>query len=372
MKSLNHPLGIPAMNWLLILPAKVAAGVTKNLRDVRGRAGRLRTRLAIYRASRIIVTPFTAFILSDHYLSSEVDELALNWLNRKSRSFRSGSAQFSKCRLVFCQVDQLEEFAESYLPKIKSRFVLLTGKWGLPSLTVSDTVFEILNHPLVVSWFSQNQVFRELPIAPFPYGVEVRGAPAVVREARRAQKKVGLRNPRLLIPHARVHPHLEGASRSFREQMLGVMGPTMSHKQYLSEIGRHMMVLSPGGDRPDTYRHWECIALGAVPVSNVRPELAALFHNDMLYAENVVSAQQTRTPEQSPLSTLWRVRIWKKRVNSNFQSKLGEKMLYIDAGTGSMLLAAIAGGAAGLVYYVRLSYVRLSKRLKSLFARKPV
>lgn len=305
------------LNWVTPLLFRFTAGLIRRFRCVRGQAKRIRRQLSIYRASRVIVTPFTGFILSDHYLSSEIDELALNWLNRRTRSFRGGRAKYDKCRFVFCQVDQLQEFADIYLPKIESKFVLLTGKWGLPGLKLSATVHEILNHPLVVYWFSQNQVFRELSIAPFPYGVEVRAAPAVVREARRARKKsVHSRSKILFIPHSSIHPHLEGASRRFRESMSGVMKHKMSHGEYLSEIARHLMVLSPGGDRPDTYRHWECIALGSVPVSNLEAELTPLFLNNMRYIRSVSEALRLESPTELASDLLWRFDTWKKTVKS--------------------------------------------------------
>ena len=38
-------------------------------------------------------------------------------------------------------------------------------------------------------------------------------------------------------------------------------------------------------------------------------------------------------------------------------------VLYIDAGTGSMLLAAIASGGAGLWYLIRSKYYALKRRV---------
>jgi hypothetical protein len=47
-------------------------------------------------------------------------------------------------------------------------------------------------------------------------------------------------------------------------------------------------VLSPEGDRPDCYRHYECIGLGAIPISNIDQFLYKdIFGDSMLFAPAV-------------------------------------------------------------------------------------
>lgn len=41
---------------------------------------------------------------------------------------------------------------------------------------------------------------------------------------------------------------------------------------------------------------------------------------------------------------------------------MGPVLAYLDAGTGSMLLAAIAGGAAGVTYFFRSLVARVTGR----------
>lgn len=43
--------------------------------------------------------------------------------------------------------------------------------------------------------------------------------------------------------------------------------------QYYDEIASSSFVISPAGDRPDCYRHYEAIALGAIPVTDLDPHV---------------------------------------------------------------------------------------------------
>lgn len=222
-------------------------------------------REAIFRGSRELVTPFTGFILCDLYLSDEVRRERVHWLAPKSlpisrqviRNMKTGS-------VIYCQVDQIEEFAAKYLNLARKPFILITGKWHLPGLQWSEAIPQILQSPYLVRWYSQNQIFKDLPICQFPYGVSLAAVPYLVEKTLREQCPARRNEP--FVPFASVHEHLSPPVKKIRQELKPYMSKSLPLEDYFDQILSHTSVISPPGDRPDTYRHWECLALGATPI----------------------------------------------------------------------------------------------------------
>merc|ERR1712151_1015480 len=56
---------------------------------------------------------------------------------------------------------------------------------------------------------------------------------------------------------------------------------------YLERISDAVWTTSPGGDRLDTYRHWEIIAFDSIPVTNLPSrDYEQLFCGDMLFVHS--------------------------------------------------------------------------------------
>jgi hypothetical protein len=58
-------------------------------------------------------------------------------------------------------------------------------------------------------------------------------------------------------------------------------------------ISKSEFVISTAGDREDCYRHYECIGLNAIPISNINYQ--EIFGNNMVYSnpEDMVKMVQT-------------------------------------------------------------------------------
>lgn len=232
-----------------------------------------------------VVTPFTPYVISNAFLASEVEEHGLRRLNPRSIDLAESSDwPTGECPIVFVQVDQLESFVDR-ISEAPGPFILITGKWGLPGLTLSHNVDSILANPHLVRWYSQNQIYENVPILPFPYGVNLTSAPNVYWRMR-LQKVLGLGRSGVFLSQVTCHPHLEGPALEARGELADVMGPRLSLPKYLNKILGHSYVASPPGDRMDTYRHWESVALGAVPVSNLPLPLSGLFGECMVRTDS--------------------------------------------------------------------------------------
>jgi hypothetical protein len=266
--------------------------------------------------SQRLVTPFTPFVMADAFLASEVDRYGLRGLNPRAVDLsQSDLAAVGPNPVVFVQVDQLDVFCRDVLPKIVGPFTLITGKWHLPALQRSEWVTTILGSRHLTRWLSQNQVFEDLPILPFPYGVNLSSAPYVFWRMR-LQRVLGLGRSGVFVPHVAIHEHLDGVALEARRQLEGVMGPRLKLTTYLNKILRHKFVISPPGDRLDTYRHWESVALGAIPVSTIPRTSLSLFASGMCHVDEWKQLAAPATRGSLPQPHLATVKHWRKVVES--------------------------------------------------------
>lgn len=275
---------------------------------------RLRTAFLRFFALRVVTT-FSPYVLSDAFLAREVEEYGLRRLNPRSINLAESSDWPTvECPIVFVQVDQLESFADQ-ISKAPGPFILITGKEHLPGLTLSHTVESILANPHLRCWYSQNQIYEKVPILPFPYGVNLRSAPHVYWRMR-LQKVLGLGRSGVFLSQVTCHFGLEGPALAARSELADVMGPRLSLPKYLNKILRHSYVVSPPGDRMDTYRHWESVALGAIPVSNLPLPLSGLFGEGMFQTDSfsAVVTNGFSAPDCGPRPELATVKFWRAQV----------------------------------------------------------
>lgn len=266
----------------------------------------------ILSASRLLVTPFSGFILSSFYLSSEIQQSGLNYLNPRSRDLDAGARPDIDGQVIYVQVDQLEEFLRNIMPTIRREIILITGKWHLPSLRESKVVETISKSTLVRRWYSQNQVFKSLPVLPFPFGVELSTAPLVHRLMSEVPQ---IKATEVLVPHVRIHPHFSAEIRALRGALVPIMGRELKVKDYLMQIAGSKFVVSPPGDRPDTYRHWESIALGAKPVGMLDFPLRDLFGDSFVSIDGFDNISTREMPESNgPDSSLVLLERWRREV----------------------------------------------------------
>jgi hypothetical protein len=56
-------------------------------------------------------------------------------------------------------------------------------------------------------------------------------------------------------------------------------------KEFYKKMGEAEFLLSPIGDRDDCYRHYECIGLGTIPISNIGETYKPIFNENMYYCD---------------------------------------------------------------------------------------
>jgi hypothetical protein len=251
------------------------------------------TRPQLKRLSKQFVTPFTPFVLSNWYISNEIDRCGLRFLNFSSeRLTKKNIGDVMPGQVVYVQVDQLDSF-ETIFPQLGSKILLLTGKWNLPGLEDSEVVQRILASDKIASWWSQNQIFADLPIKLFPYGLNLFTLPRLEKQIVASKQEGVVARKLSSVPFARVHNHLFGYALSVRRDLEPYMDEPLSQDEYFKEMAMHRFVISPRGDRPDTYRHYESISLGSIPVTDLPIVFKEIFGESVVNVESLVEVAKS-------------------------------------------------------------------------------
>lgn len=183
---------------------------------------------------------------------------------------------------LYVPVQFFPHFVQDYLPLLSRRILLVTGQYMKPQLNVSKQTNIVLNHPMVAHWFMQNVIYEHKKVTHIPYGIHHEKLELYVNYLRGKGlshlKHGGIRlfpmNYKTNPDRQQLKPYLEVGHR-FK----------LTYTQFLDGLASAYYVISPAGDRPDTYRHWEAIGLGAIPVCNCPRMFQQLFKDDMLIKE---------------------------------------------------------------------------------------
>jgi len=85
------------------------------------------------------------------------------------------------------------------------------------------------------------------------------------------------------------------------------IGPPLPLKEYYNQIAKSKFILSPNGDRPECYRHYEAIGLGTIPITELDPHHyrhlrdAPVVYNTSTWTLNGTTALQLLGLKEHPI-----------------------------------------------------------------------
>jgi hypothetical protein len=178
----------------------------------------------------------------------------------------------------------LEEFVNHKLDKITKDVVIISGQFQRTRMVPNHVIVKLLNNPHVIQWFCQNLPYYggvdpfHPKISPFPYGLkEVAHNPALNRPLE-AYKQVFFQNLMIQDPNVGRSKMVYAGPLRLRKLPSRASIPTevsrrLAPKQFFQNIANSTYILSPNGDRPECYRHYEALGLGTVPITELDPVL---------------------------------------------------------------------------------------------------
>jgi hypothetical protein len=123
---------------------------------------------------------------------------------------------------------------------------MITQRWELPAVELSELSYSIRNNPKIAFWFSQNPIYAaDAKYSGFLCGIRHFNLPAYANSL----LTLSGRNKSKCVLHLKLqmtHPS---------RQVFPVV-PDAPYEYYYSIIAAAQYLISPRGDRPETYRYF--------------------------------------------------------------------------------------------------------------------
>lgn len=261
-----------------------------------------------------IVTPFMVYTFCDHYYGDEPHRIKYGTYDyatilTATDLMRKPHTILQPYDILYCEFRYLKQFVETFLPTIRTPFILVTGSYHIYN-TYDAPLYakQILEHPSLHRWFSQNPMIEtdDSRYQAIAYGIDI--------EKITEYAKTLLKPP---VPKTNKVEHLRvSKTHPCRKELPDV--PPLPPSEFYDRIRKSTFLLSPIGDRNDCYRHWEAIGLGTIPICNMQyPKYKDIFGSSMMYVtiedmKNLIGKQDLLyTP---PNKDLLCVDYWKNKI----------------------------------------------------------
>jgi len=203
---------------------------------------------------------------------------------------------------VYVTTKALPAFVEQVLPRIQTKFTLITGdsdQGPIQTLKSKQAFDSLVNNPYLIKWFGQNAVdgeekhpkFVQLPIGLDYHTLKVTSTSWGPKATPLEQETLlmGKRHASLAFENRSAKLFFAGQSDNSRRDKVMHSGAVEYHaatdrSTFWSTAGSHRFVVSPPGNGIDCHRTWEAFAMGSIPI--VSDRLHTLYKTNGL---NVVS-----------------------------------------------------------------------------------
>jgi hypothetical protein len=273
-----------------------------------------------------LVTPFAPYVIANHYVSNEIHRWNVNIeLKANDLITNKNYNDIKNFEIIQVQVDLFNFFYDEILPIITKnniKVVIITSQWHLPQIHRNHKTDDLLNNSNIILWISQNPIYtnNEKYMA-FPYGIchlNINDYVNFIKSNNiNTDKTIKITNQ-----YASVHGHLPN---NHIRKMFDIFGKNsgeqfLNYTEFLTNILKSEFVISTSGDRDDCYRHYECIGLNAIPVSNINNGYKDIFGDNMVYSDaeemiNMVNNNVINYDYKTPNRDLLTISYWVCKIH---------------------------------------------------------
>lgn len=279
------------------------------------------------------VTPLAPYFICNHFISTEINSNDYKYICKelylKSNDLLKNKNYdiIQNLDIIQVQVEQFDFFHDEILPIIVNKniqVIIITSQWHLPQITRSDKTDNVLNSKNILLWISQNPIYTDNEkYMAFPYGILHHKIDDYISFVKLHNIK---KNTKILNQSSVVHGHLPDNHIRKVYDIFGInSGPKLNYMDFLNNIAMSEFVISTTGDREDCYRHYECIGLNAIPVSNISKKYVDIFEDSMIYSTpeemvdmvtNKIVNYDYKPPNRDILTTAY----WVEKINDKISS----------------------------------------------------
>lgn len=174
---------------------------------------------------------------------------------------------------IYVPFAALAQFVLETLPKLKVQVILISGQWQtVPSPSWNVTWTKLIESPYILHMFVMHKpIYAPYPsakISSWPLGLNYRFVHHFQNEFSIPAAKTEL------VFYSKL-----GDTAEFRKD-LPSDGPKLKPPAYYSRLHQAHHILAPSGRRPDSFRMYEALGLGAKPITNLEPDSFEHFYGE--------------------------------------------------------------------------------------------
>ena len=246
---------------------------------------------------KYIVSPITPYLICKHHFSTElykgnhkyIGEDIKELLNENTNDLYLNK-NFDKIKegdIIQVQVDLFSKFVNNILPQISCKIIVITSQWHLPQINRNQITDEFINNDKLILWISQNPIYENHnKYMAFPYGICHKDVNNYINFIKKNYNKIlniDTKTNLCFNSPVSLHDHLPTNHIRRHPIFNSVKNKRLSYDEYLNSILKSKFTISTSGDRDDCYRHYECIGLNSIPISDIN--YREIFGNNMIYSD---------------------------------------------------------------------------------------
>jgi len=277
------------------------------------------------------ITPLTPYLICNHFIATEICKHSKKYVNldinvniKANNLLKNNNYDAIKnFDIIQIQVDYFDFFYEKILPIIMKNnicIIIITSQWHLPQLHKSYKTDNCLNSDNILLWISQNPIYyNNKKYMAFPYGLLHTSLFDYIKFVKMNDNNSPKEN-KLINQYSSVHGHLPNNHIRKVYDIFGKnSGKPLDYNTYLKNIMTSEFVISTPGDRDDCYRHYECIGLNALPISNIKNGYMEIFEDNMVYSNpeemvNMVSFDMINKTYKNPNRDILTLPYWSEKI----------------------------------------------------------
>jgi hypothetical protein len=278
-----------------------------------------------------LITPVAPYFICNHFISNEIHNdshkfIRMNLeLNANDLIKKKNYNDIKNFEIIQIQVDLFDFFYNEILPiiiKNNIKVVIITSQWHLPQLERNHKTDDLLNNSNIILWISQTPIYtNNEKYMPFPYGLRHDTVNDYVNFIKSNNINID-KNIKILNQYATPH---QGLPNNHIRKMFDIFGKNsgkgnVNYTEFLTNILKSEFVISTSGDRDDCYRHYECIGLNAIPVSNINDGYKDIFEENMVYSNaeemiNMINNNTVNYNYKKPNRDILNISYWVCKIN---------------------------------------------------------
>ena len=172
---------------------------------------------------------------------------------------------------IFVKPNFLDMFFKYLFPRIKKKFYLYTGA---SDYSIDDKYLKYIENIKIIKWIGQNITLTHEKVIKIPIGLpsSIGEDIHLLNKLKRRRIKYEDKECKFLITHMEeTSEKRKNLMFHFKTKDWVTIAPKCDFETYMDHINKNKFVCCPRGNGIDTYRFWECIYMGSVPIVESSP-----------------------------------------------------------------------------------------------------